>query len=261
MFWTATRMPDPSMFSRLAVLAVLLLCASGGWASGLYAGVRTGHAQVDIKHDKDVHYNAGVLAAHPGGSHTGDSDTQEDSIRSLSAILGYRTSLGANTWLAAELAGSVYSGSVRSFLEGSYRGEVTPIPSEHVFPGAWKAQKDHSFGVNARLGYVLDAQRSVYLLAGLQWLQTTIRMSFDNLATEGVIIRGTTRKTRSTTPWVFGAGLEFGAGPHRFDVRAQYSRWDIGYATGDGSAEESAYVPSGFDAEEIGVNVAYVRAF
>lgn len=63
------------------------------------------HALVDIKHDKDVYYNAGVLAAHPGGSHTHDNDKQEDSINSLSAILGYRTSLGVNTWLSAEMAG------------------------------------------------------------------------------------------------------------------------------------------------------------
>ncbi len=250
-----------SMFSRLAVLTVLLACTSGAWADGLYAGVRVSHARVDIKHDKDVFYNAGVLDAHPGGSHTNDSDTQDDSINSLSAVLGYRTSPSSHTWLSAEMAGSVYSGSVRGFLEGSYRGESTPVPSEQVFPGAWKAEKDHSFEIHTRLGYVLGGHRSVYLLAGLQWLQTTMHTSFDNLATEGVIIRGTTRKTRSTTPWIFGAGLEFGEGPHRFDVRAQYSTWDTGFSTGDGNAEESAYVPSGFDAEEIGLTVGYMRVF
>ena len=254
-------MPDLPMISRLAALTVLLACTSTTWADGPYAGLRVSHALVDIKHDKDVHYNAGVLDAHPGGSHTSTSDTQDDPINSLSAVLGYRTSLGGNTWLAAELAGSVYSGSVRGYLEGSYRGDATPVPSEHVFPGAWRAEKDHSFGINARLGHDLNSHRSVYLLAGLQWLQTTMRTSFDNLATEGVIIRGTSRKTRSTTPWVFGAGLELGSGPHRFDVRAQYSSWDIGYSTGDGNAEESAYVPSGFDAEEIGLTVGYLRVF
>lgn len=249
------------MFSRLAVMILLLACTCGAWASGFYTGVRMSHDRVDIKHDKDVHYNAGVLDAHPGGSHTSNSDTQEDSINSLSAILGYRTSLGERTWMSAEMAGSVYSGSVRGYLRGSYQGEAVPVPSEQVFPGAWQAKKDHSLEVNARLGYALGAHRSVYLLAGLQWLQTTLYTSYDNLATEGVIIRGTERKTRSTTPWVFGAGLEFGEGPHRFDVRAQYSSWDIGFSTGDGNAEESAYVPSGFDAEEIGLSVGYLRAF
>ncbi len=57
-------------------------------------------------------------------------------------------------YLSGEVEGAVYSNAVQGFFEGTYTGDTNPIPSEHVFPGAWKVDKNHSFGFNARLGYV-----------------------------------------------------------------------------------------------------------
>ena len=72
-----------------------------------------------------------------------------------SANLGYRAFLSDRVYLSGEIEGAVYSNAVQGFFEGTYTGDDTnPIPSQHVFPGAWKVDKNHSLGFNARLGYV-----------------------------------------------------------------------------------------------------------
>ena len=52
-----------------------------------------------------------------------------------------------------------------------------------------------------------------------------------------------------------------GAARNRVDVRIHYSSWSMDYASGDGSQEDSAYVPSTFDVDEVGVSLGYTRSF
>ena len=147
------------------------------------------------------------------------------------------------------------------FFEETYTGDTNPIPSQHVFPGAWKVDKNHSLGFNARLGYVpeglafLGESRLVYLISGGKWLRATFEAAFDNRGGGDQAIRGVTRRTRNATPWLIGGGLEFGSSKNRFDVRIHYSSWSIDYASGDGATKQSAYVPNTFDVDEVGISL------
>lgn len=239
--------------------AVLPFSAAG--SNDFYTGIRATHEHVDMKHSKDVLYNAGVLQAHPDGTYVATHDRDSEGIYSLSAALGYRMAFTERTWLSTELEGSIYSGTVRGELDGTYQGDAIPIPSEQVFPGEWKARKDHSLGINARLAYDLDLHRTVYLLAGVQWLEASFHSSYDNYGSGVAQIKGETRKTRSVKPWLIGAGMEFGNGARKYDVRIHYSEWNTDFSAGDGLTEESALVGYDFDVEEVGISLGYVHLF
>ena len=252
------------------LMSMIFLGASGAWANdteGLFAGVRFGHELADVEHAKSVHYNAGVLASHPDGSSMAGVDSANDGFNAFSANLGYRAFLSDRVYLSGEVEGAVYSNTVQGFLRGTYRGDERPIPSQQVFPGAWSVEKNHSIGVNARLGYVpqglafLGEGRSVYLISGVKWLDATFEAAYDNFGTGDEAIRGAARKSRSAVPWLIGGGLEFGSSTNRFDVRIQYSSWSIDYAMGDGSRVDTAYVPQDFDVDEVGVSLGYTRSF
>ena len=243
---------------------------SGAWANGtegFFVGVRFGHELAEIEYAKTVHYNAGVLPSHPDGSVVAGSDRARDGFNAFSANLGYRAFLSDQVYLSGEVEGAVYSNAVQGFFEGTYTGNERPIPSQHIFPGAWKVEKNHSIGVNARLGYVprglafLGKGRSVYLISGVKWLDATFEAAIDNGGVGADAIRGMTRKTRDAVPWLIGGGLEFGSSKNRVDVRIHYSSWSMDYASGDGSQEDSAYVPSTFDVDEVGVSLGYTRSF
>lgn len=243
------------------LLLVLSWGAGNAWANGFYSGAGIHMEFADIGHGKDVRYNAGVLDAHPAGTHQVTRDSNEDSFYVLSLSLGYRTVLSGKLWFSGEIEGAVYSGTVRGHLAGTYRGNAAPIPSEQVFPGEWKMEKDHGYGLNALLGYELGNHRSVYLVAGVQRLEATFHSAYDNHGSGTAAIRGETRRTRSTTPWLIGAGVESGSGPHRIDVRVHYSEWDMDVSDGDGATEQSALVGYDFDVEEVGITLGYMRLF
>ena len=245
--------------------------APGAWANdteGWFAGVRFGHELAEAQYTKSVHYNAGVLPPPlDGRSVIGDEDSANDGFNAFSANLGYRAFLSERVYLSGEVEGAVYSNAVQGFFEGTYDGDERPIPSQHVFPGAWKVDKNHSLGFNARLGYVpesfafLGEGRSVYLISGVKWLSATFEAAFDNDGVGEEAIRGVTRRTRNATPWLIGGGLEFGSSKNRFDVRIHYSSWSMDYAGGDGATEQSAYVPNTFDVDEVGISLGYTRSF
>lgn len=256
------------------LMSVIFLGAPGAWANdteGFFAGVRFGHELADVNYAKSVHYNAGVLPAPlDDGSVIAGEDSASDGFNAFSANLGYRAFLSDRVYLSGEVEGAVYSNAVQGFFEGTYTGDERPIPSQHVFPGAWKVDKNHSLGFNARLGYVpeglafLGEGRSVYLISGVKWLDVTFEAAYDNrgTGTDGsVVIRGVTRKTRDATPWLIGGGLEFGSSKNRFDVRIHYSSWSMDYSSGTGLTEDSAYVPNTFDVDEVAISVGYTRSF
>ena len=265
------------MRSRLHhLLFFFLLAASwgfapGAWANdteGWFAGVRFGHEFAEATYTKSVHYNAGVLPPPlDDGSVIADEDSANDGFNAFSANLGYRAFLSDQVYLSGEVEGTVYSNAIQGFFEGTYTGHEEPIPSQHIFPGAWEVSKNHSLGFNARLGYVprgfafLGEGRSVYLISGVKWLDATSEVAIDNFGVGAQAIRGVTRKRRDATPWLIGGGLEFGSSKNRFDVRIQYSSWSIDYASGDGATEQTAYVPNTFDVDEVGISVGYTRSF
>ena len=245
--------------------------APGAWANdteGWFAGVRFGHELANATYAKSVHYNAGVLPPPlDDGSVIAGEDSANDGFNAFSANLGYRAFLSDRVYLSGEVEGAVYSNAVEGFFEGTYTGNTNPIPSQHVFPGAWSVEKNHSIGFNARLGYVpqafafLGKGRSVYLISGVKWLDATFEAAYDNFGHGNEAIRGVTRKTRNAVPWLIGGGLEFGSSKNRFDVRIHYSSWSMDYASGDGATEQSAYVPNTFDVDEVGISLGYTRSF
>lgn len=253
------------------LIASLWIFAPGAWANdteGWFAGVRFGHELAEVEHAKNVRYYAGALPAPlQDGSSTATKNSANDGFNAFSANLGYRAFLSDRVYLSGEVEGAVYSNAVQGYLRGTYEGTTGRIPSQHVFPGAWKVDKNHSLGFNARLGYVpqglafLGAGRSVYLISGVKWLNATFETAYDNRGVGDQAIRGVTRKKRHAVPWLIGGGLEFGSSKNRFDVRIHYSNWSMDYASGDGATEQTAYVPLNFDVDEVAISLGYTRSF
>lgn len=253
------------------LIASSWIFAPGAWANdteGWFAGVRFGHELAEANYAKSVHYNAGVLPPPlDDGSVIAGEDSANDGFNAFSANLGYRAFLSDRVYLSGEVEGAVYSNAVQGFFEGTYDGDDRPIPSQHVFPGAWKVDKNHSLGFNARLGYVpeglafLGEGRSIYLISGVKWLSATFEAAFDNFGVGEEAISGVTRKTRNAVPWLIGGGLEFGSSKNRFDVRIHYSSWSMDYAGGDGNTPATAYVPNTFDVDEVAISLGYTRSF
>ena len=242
--------------------------ASANDTEGFFAGVRFGYDLADVDYSKSVMYNAGVLDSHPSGSSMTAGDSANDGFTAFMGNVGYRTFLSDQMYLSGEVEGAVYSskvgGVLRGTRDGMMRGDST-IPERNVFPGAWSVEKNHSLGFNARLGFVpqglafMGEGRSLYVISGVKWLNATFEAAYDNKAQDVFVIRGVTRKKRNATPWLIGAGLEFGSSKNRFDVRIQYSSWDIDYATGDG--DTMVRLPFDFNVDEIGFSVGYTRTF
>ena len=255
------------------LMSVLFLGAPSAWANdteGLFAGVRVGHELADANYTKSVHYNPNAVdvpAAIPDGTSMTGEDSANDGFNAFSANLGYRAFLSERVYLSGEVEGTVYSNAVQGFFEGTYTGDERPIPSQHVFPGAWQVDKNHSLGFNARLGYVpeglafLGEGRSVYLISGVKWLSSTFEASFDNFGVGEEAISGVLREKRHAVPWLIGGGVEFGSSTKRFDVRIHYSNWSMDYAAGDGLKADSAYVPQDFDIDEVAISLGYTRSF
>lgn len=245
--------------------------ASANDTEGFFAGVRFGYDLADVDHSKSVMYNAGVLGTGSAASSMTAADSANDGFTAFMGNVGYRTFLSDQVYLSGEVEGAVYSSKVGGVIEGTdsdmTEGNST-IPSQNVFPGAWSVEKNHSLGFNARLGFVprglafMGEGRSLYVISGVKWLNATFESAYDNRAQgDALVIRGVTRKRRNATPWLIGAGLEFGSSKNRFDVRIQYSSWDIDSTSGDGATEETARLPHDFDVDEIGFSVGYTRTF
>lgn len=222
---------------------------------GFFAGVRFGYDLADVDYSKS--------AINAAGSRTAQ-DSANDGFTAFMGNLGYRTFLTDQVYLSGEVEGAVYSSKVGGYLRGT-RSNGT-ISDADVFPGGWSLEKNHSLGLNFRLGFVPKSLpswgegRSLYVIAGVKWLNATFEAAHDNLAQgNDLVIRGVTRQTRNPIPWLIGGGMEFGSSKNRFDVRIQYSSWDIDYATGNG--DTGVRLPFDFDVDEIGFSVGYTRTF
>ena len=240
--------------------------ASANDTEGFFAGVRFGYNLADVDYSKSAMYNAGVLDTHPAGSSMTAKDSANDGFTAFMGNVGYRTFLSDHVYLSGEVEGAVYSSKVGGVLRGT-RSNGT-IRNTDVYPGAWSVEKNHSVGFNARLGFVprglafMGDGRSLYVISGVKWLNATFEAAFDNRAQgNDPVFRGVTRKRRNAVPWLIGAGLEFGSSKNRFDVRIQYSSYDIEYTRGDGLTPTTARLPHDFNVDEIGFSVGYTRTF
>ena len=237
--------------------------ASANDTEGFFAGVRFGYDLAEVDYSKSAMFNAGALG--PTASSKTAEDSANDGFTAFMGNVGYRTFLSEQVYLSGEVEGAVYSSKVGGYLRGT--GSGSDIADGDVFPGAWSLEKNHSLGINARLGFVpqglgfLGDGRSLYVISGVKWLNATFGAAHDNKETGANVIRGLTRKSRNAIPWLIGGGLEFGSSKNRFDVRIQYSSWDIDYSRGDGSAQNKARLPYDFNVDEIGFSVGYTRTF
>ena len=242
------------------LLTAALLLALGASATdaaarateGFFGGLSLGHEYADVGYAKSAGF------AVPPASSVKAKDDEGHSVGAFGMTVGYRRFLTERVYLSGEVEGTLYFNErARGFLHGTGTGD------RDVWPGVWSFEKNHRVGFNARLGYVpagldfLGAGRSVYLLSGVHWLDTTFHAAHDN----GAGIAGNRRKDRGTVPWLIGAGLEFGSVLNRFDLRFQYTGYDVDFQTGDGQALHRPQLEYDFDVDEWGISIGYTRAF
>lgn len=237
--------------------------ASANDTEGFFAGVRFGYDLADVDYSKSAMYKANALRTGATESSMTAKDSANDGFTAFMGNLGYRTFLSNQVYLSGEVEGAVYSSKVGGFLRGTRSNDT--ISNTDVYPGAWSVEKNHSVGFNARLGFVprglafMGDGRSLYVISGVKWLNATFEAAYDNRDTP--VMRGVTRKRRNAVPWLIGAGLEFGSSKNRFDVRIQYSSWDMEYTSGDGLTPTTPRLPHDFNVDEIGFSVGYTRTF
>ena len=223
-------------------------------AEGLYAGIAVDQSGVRVDYVK----SAGIDAPPP--SYREAEDDARDAGRSLRAFAGYRLRLSGRFYLSGEVEAALYpEGGVSGFLE-----KGTGAGDRDVWRGAWTFEKRRGVGFNVRAGYApesldfLGAGRSLYLLAGMRRLDARVEAAHDN----GKGISGVRREEVTATPWLIGAGVEFGGAQGRFDLRVSYARYDFDFGGGgDGSALNRPRLRYGFDASEWRVSLGYVWSF
>ncbi len=245
--------------SRLRrLVAVVTFCIIGATyetadaTEGFFGGISFGHEYADVGYTKEL-----SLKVAPASSVKAKDDTQE-SVGAFTMLVGYRRFLSDRVYLSGEVEGTLYFNErIRGFLRGTGTGD------RNVWPGRWRLEKNHRVGFNARLGYVpealdfLGAGRSVYLLSGVHWIDTTFEAAFDN----GAGISGRLRKDQGVIPWLVGIGLEFGSLTNRFDVRLQYTGYNIDLDRGDALTVRSPKLAYKFDLDEWGLYLGYTRSF
>ena len=239
----------------VAVGALVAVGWTGGFANageGFYAGLAVGREHAGVDYRK----SAGVDVA--PASHMEAGDDASAGVNALKLSLGYRWALAERFYLSTELEAALYANErVRGFLRG------TGVGDRDVWPGAWTLEKSRGVGLNVRVGYApealgfLGAGRSVYLVAGVQRLGGAIEAAHGN-----GVFSGTRAEEFTGTPWLAGAGVEFGSARNRFDLRVSRAAYEVSFSgRGDGSSVTSPRLDYRFEVVEWGVYLGYVRAF
>lgn len=219
---------------------------------GFYAGGAIGGQYVDVNYNKSV----GINLMPP--SYMQAEDDSQEGMSTFKAVLGHRWNMTDRTWFSGE-ADAAFSpdNRITGFLEG------TGVGDRDVWPGAWYVEKNYSIGLNAKLGYApgkdnfLGEAGSIYLVTGIYWLDLTVDAAHDS-----GVVSGTARRERSETPWLVGAGVEFGSGKRgRFDLRISYTSYEIDFGQGDGRTLTSPELDYDFEIEEWGIYLGYNWSF
>ena len=194
-----------------------------------YVGLSIGIEQADVDYAKAV-----GLVAGPDTENRASLLVSHDSARERFGVLrmtvGYRAFLAERAYLAGELEAALYAdGTTTGYLPGTGGGD------RDVWPGAWSLAKDFGVGGNVKIGYapdgldILGPGRSLYLTAGIHWVDTEINAAHDRCGgTENCPhpVTGNFRDRFTDTAWRGGLGIEFGGERHRFDLRISHAVYE-----------------------------------
>lgn len=217
----------------LSAVAFLLLAGLGvpslGAMEPWYAGLAVGIQELEVDHTKTV----GLVAAPDTDNKASllvSGNGARDRFGVLRMVAGRRVSFGESAYIAGELEVALYiDGRVAGFLPGTGSG------NRDVWQGAWSLANDFGIGGNVKLGYVpgwldfLGAGRSLYLAAGIHWIDTEINTAHDRCGDSADCpnpVTGNFRDRFTGTAWRGGMGIEFGGERHRFDVRFTHEVYD-----------------------------------
>ena len=217
----------------LSAVAILLLAGLGvpslNAMEPLYVGLSVGIQELDVDYGKSV----GLVAAPDTGNRAStlsSRDRARDRFGVLRMVVGYRAFLAESAYLAGELEAALHAdGRTAGYLPGTGSGD------RDVWRGAWSLAKDFGIGGNVRLGYVpevldfLGPGRSLYLTAGIHWVDTEINTAHDRCGSSGNCpnpVTGNFRDRFTGMAWRGGIGIEFGGERHRFDVRVGHEVYE-----------------------------------
>ena len=239
-----------------ALFAAVMVCqADAGADAGtgeFFGGVSLAREWVDADYTKGVRIDVA-----PASFMEADDDAS-DQTNALAVRAGYRGFLSERVYWSGDVEATIYmDGRTTGFLQGTGLGD------RDVWPGSWELEKNRSIGVNVRLGYVpqtldfLGEGRSLYLLTGIRRLDVEFEADFDNNAG----VTGTHEADDWETSWVVGAGVEFGDLTNRFDLRVQYTDYELDHDQGSGSMTTDPALDYEFDVDEWGLHLGYSRSF
>ncbi len=261
------RQPRPA--SLAAALSLALAAApAAAVENGFYAGVAADWSIVDVDFGKTIGLDAAAAGAarapdeyrDAGGAFSRRSAADDDGdIVGLKALAGYRWRLSERFYFAGELEAVKYDSEEVS-------GRVTPTASTgdggsfDIWRGVWKFEKDHSFGINTKLGYApgggLLGDGSVYALFGVRWLDGDLSASFASGD-----IADIDRGSYSETPWRVGVGMEIGDADSWFDLQLSYADYDVDFSAGTPSEVTNPRRILEYEVEEWGLSLGYTRRF
>ena len=206
-----------------AAVALLATQAAFGASGGFYAGVSGAVERMDPAFDKDVINGAMSVAVPRRGMTFSDRGSDEQTVHSWGALIGYRFPLGESLYLDGEVNAAFHSGSARGRLAGVGTTPTRDFLGEN-WPDSWSFRKEESYGVMLRLGaspdflQALAGESSLYAMAGARVVKTRLAVSFDGCPTledaSNACPAGTERLTGTQVrrdrmkAWTVGAGFE-----------------------------------------------------
>jgi len=217
---------------------------------GFYLGGAVGSQYTDVTYEKSVSVDV------PSPSFAAAEDGSQTGVNLFKVLIGHRWNLTDRVYLSGEIDAAVgLDNRIKGFLE-----EGTGVDNRDVWPGTWYLEENFSFGFNAKLGYlpgevdILGRGGSLYLLAGIQWLDLTVEDAFQNSVRN---ISDRLNEDLSAVPWLVGAGVEFGTEKNRIDLQVSYISYEVDFGSGDGVLDTSPRLNHEFAVQKWGISLGY----
>ncbi len=217
---------------------------------GLYLGGAVGSQYTDVNYEKSVGVDV------PSPSFAAAEDDSQTGVNLLKVLIGHRWNLTKKAYLSGEIDAAIGLGNrIKGFLE-----EGTGFDSRDVWPGAWYLEENFSLGFNAKLGYlpgevdILGRGGSLYLLAGIRWLDLTVEDAYQNSVSD---ISGRLNEDLSAVPWLVGAGVEFGTEKNRIDLQVSYVSYEADFGSGNGVLDTSPRLNHEFAVQKWSISLGY----
>ena len=251
----------PGSLGRFGLAVFLVFCAASHESDameGFYAGGAVGGEYADVDFKKSV----GRVFPDTPVAFTSVGDSDQGWTGSFKAVLGHRWNLPGRTYFSGEIDAALrLNNDVTGYLEGV---TDTRNPDKNVFPGNWHLDKNHSVGFNAKLGYSPEGISfwgeggSVYVIAGMQWLDAAVRSAHEGILPNGEKLEGEYGSDVSATPWLAGGGIEIGGAGSRLDLRVTYSRYDIDFSVKEVNSPDLRYdLRYDYEVSEWGIYLGY----